>query len=405
MPILLHTADWQLGMKAAHAGPAAAAVRDARMAAARAVVAAARDHGAVAILVTGDTFEDNGVDRALVRRAADILGDAAPIPVFIIPGNHDPLVPGSVWEHPAWAEHPNITVIRHARPMPLPVLGFTLYPCPLSAKHSPDDPTAWIAAAPAAPADAPLRVGLAHGTVTGGALDGDLDYPIARDTAERLGLDYLALGHWHSTATFPARPGAPERLAYSGTHETTKFGEPRSGHAMLVQLTAPGAPPRLTAVPTGTLRWIDMKATLAGIDDVAAARRAADAVPDPARALLRVAAEGTLDPDAAEAWTTFREAAESRFLMARFDDDALAPVPGGGDPAADAGARAAWLAALPPGAPRDVAAKLMDAAAAARTAEDATAADTANAALRLLLTLARRAGAGAGAGTGAGVPA
>jgi len=68
---------------------------------ARRVVETARDAGADFILVTGDTFEDNGMDRVLVQKVADILAGFGG-PVYLIPGNHDPLVPGSVWEHPAW---------------------------------------------------------------------------------------------------------------------------------------------------------------------------------------------------------------------------------------------------------------------------------------------------------------
>ena len=69
----LHTADWQLGMKAVHAGAAAQRVRDERLTAAKRVVATAVEHEAEFIVVAGDTFEDNGIERLLVQKAADIL--------------------------------------------------------------------------------------------------------------------------------------------------------------------------------------------------------------------------------------------------------------------------------------------------------------------------------------------
>jgi type I restriction enzyme R subunit len=47
------------------------------------------------------TYKHNGVDRVLVQKVADILAGFGGM-VYVIPGNHDPLVPGSVWEHPAW---------------------------------------------------------------------------------------------------------------------------------------------------------------------------------------------------------------------------------------------------------------------------------------------------------------
>ena len=63
----LHTADWQIGMRAAHVGAAAPRVREERLSAARRVVDAARSAGAEFMLVCGDTFEDNGVDRVRGR--------------------------------------------------------------------------------------------------------------------------------------------------------------------------------------------------------------------------------------------------------------------------------------------------------------------------------------------------
>ena len=93
----LHTSDWQIGMKAESVGRMAERVREERLEAAKRVVQAARDNGAEMIVLTGDVFEDNAVDRLLVRKIGEILR-AFPRPVYIIPGNHDPLVPGSVWE-------------------------------------------------------------------------------------------------------------------------------------------------------------------------------------------------------------------------------------------------------------------------------------------------------------------
>lgn len=137
----LHTADWQIGMKASHVGEAGTRIRDERLEAARRVVGAARSAATDFILVAGDTFEDNGVDRVLVQKVADILAGFSG-PVYVIPGNHDPLVPGSVWEHPAWKSSENVRVLREETPVEIP--GGTLYPCPVRAKRSGKDPTAWI---------------------------------------------------------------------------------------------------------------------------------------------------------------------------------------------------------------------------------------------------------------------
>ena len=44
--------------------------------------------------------EDNAVDRVQVQKVADVLA-AFTGPVYLIPGNHDPFSPGSVWAPPS----------------------------------------------------------------------------------------------------------------------------------------------------------------------------------------------------------------------------------------------------------------------------------------------------------------
>ena len=137
----LHTADWQLGMKAVHVGEAGNQVRETRMAALRHAIEIARENAVDFVLVAGDAFEDNGVETFLVQSVADLLARVGR-PVYLIPGNHDPLVPGSVWEHPAWKSAENVHILREEHPVEIP--GGVLYPCPARAKHSGKDPTLWI---------------------------------------------------------------------------------------------------------------------------------------------------------------------------------------------------------------------------------------------------------------------
>ena len=91
----LHTTDWQMGMKTNLGNKTAERVREARMEAAERVIQVAQENKAGMILFAGDMFEDNAVDRSLVRKVVEILKSFGK-PVFIIPGNHDPLVPSSV---------------------------------------------------------------------------------------------------------------------------------------------------------------------------------------------------------------------------------------------------------------------------------------------------------------------
>jgi DNA repair exonuclease SbcCD nuclease subunit len=62
----LHTADWQIGMKAVHVRSAGQRVRDDCLVAARRVVQAAKNANAEFMLVARDTFDDNRGDRMLI---------------------------------------------------------------------------------------------------------------------------------------------------------------------------------------------------------------------------------------------------------------------------------------------------------------------------------------------------
>jgi len=335
----LHTADWQIGMKAQSVGEAGARVREERIAAGKRVVEAAHTNGAEFIVVAGDVFEDNAVDRVLVQRVADILGRFNG-PVFIIPGNHDPLTPGSVWEHPVWKSSANVRVLREAAPVEL--RGAVLFPCPAREKHSGADPTAWI------PSDREdgIRIGLAHGTVEGIRQD-EPDYPIPRDAVKRSGLDYMALGHWHSYATYPGSDSEPA-MAYSGTHETTKFGERDSGNVLIVEIASPGAPPMITPIRTGKLVWksIDKEARERG--DLGRSREEIEAMGNAGETLVDVRLAGLLMAEERPEIDRIQQILASRFLAGRLDVSRLRPSPGDDN----------WLSALPSGIIREAANRL-----------------------------------------------
>ncbi len=62
----------------------------------RVVLDAAKAHEADYVLLVGDIFDSNRQSPALVARCVDMLADCGR-PVVVLPGNHDPLTPDSVW--------------------------------------------------------------------------------------------------------------------------------------------------------------------------------------------------------------------------------------------------------------------------------------------------------------------
>jgi DNA repair exonuclease SbcCD nuclease subunit len=328
-------------MKCQQLGNASTRVREERLAAGRRVVQVAKDHAADFLLVAGDLFEDNAVDRVLVQKTVDIL-DSFDGPAFVLPGNHDPVVPGSVWGHPAWKSSSNVHLLLEDTPVDVP--GGILYPCPIKEKRSGRNPTAWI------PSTGPkgVRIGVAHGTVEGIVQD-EQDYPIPPDAAVRAGLDYLALGHWHSFAVYPG-PDGITRMAYSGTPEPTKFGERDSGNALVVDIPGLGSPPSITPVHTGWLSWISIEKESRESNDLARVRDEIEANVSPSTTLIQVTLSGVLSADGRDELERIEQILESRFLWGCVDASALHPSPMDNS----------WINNLPPGIIREAAVRIRD---------------------------------------------
>ncbi len=335
----LHTADWQLGMKAVQVGGAGERVRTERLKTAGRIVRLAREQAVDFILLAGDIFEDNGVERVLIQQAADLLGGAG-IPVYLIPGNHDPFVPGSVWEHPAWGSRENIRILTEEKPVAVP--GGTLYPCPVRDKFSRKDPTAWIPDA----AEVGIRVGLAHGSFEG--VGGDyLELPVPRDAASRAGLDYLALGHWHSLSLFPDSAGA-FRAAYPGTPEPSRFGERDSGKVLIVEIESPKSAPGITTMAVGGLTWQVLEEDIRKPGDLARLKEKIEGWPRPEDTLLTLKVSGFLGADEQGELVRLKEISGARFLYQDLDLSQLHPSP----------EDETWITDLPPGILQETAARL-----------------------------------------------
>ena len=75
-----------------------------------AVLAAARAARADIVLLAGDTFDNNRVPAPVLDRTGRLLADAG-VPVVILPGNHDPALPNSVFVRGGLAATPNVSII------------------------------------------------------------------------------------------------------------------------------------------------------------------------------------------------------------------------------------------------------------------------------------------------------
>lgn len=285
----IHTADLQLGMKAGQSGECAERLREARFTALERVVNLAREEEVDFVLIAGDMFEDNQIGTRTVARAVQLLQAAAPIPVFILPGNHDWWDAGSVYRRREFSEAQgeNITLLTEPAAVEF-ADGCTLYPCPVTERWSYLDPTQWI---PPREDDAGIRIGVAHGTLP--TVTEERVLPIEPDTVQRKCLDYLALGHTHGLRLFESG-----RMAYCGTPEQTSFGEEGAGSVLLVSIES-GQPPQIEVRQIGSLTWLTWEREVAEPVEEAldALRNEIHALEDGAHTLLRLRLGGTVAAD------------------------------------------------------------------------------------------------------------
>lgn len=278
----LHAADLHIGLRVTRFGAETnGRVQEARIASLDRMIRIAQTKSLDFLLIAGDLFDDNHIDGATARRTLELL-ESVRLPVYIIPGNHDPLTADSVYERPPWSRigpSSNIIVLRDTNSVAIP--GGMLYPCPLTAKNSLDDPTRTILAR--SPGDSAIRIGLAHGSLNDRPNLPPDDHLIDRHTADMKGLDYLALGHWHSPSRHADRAGVI-RTVYPGVHEPMRFrdapefgigwsayssasaadnfGDDGRGRALIVEIEHVGAPPVIEEIDTTTFEWRDETFTL-----------------------------------------------------------------------------------------------------------------------------------------------
>lgn len=264
MLTFIHTSDWHLGQTNRRLGPRAGDFAQWRLDAARRVFDLASEKKADFVVVAGDIFDSESPSPAMMKAAVEILRDA-PVPTYLISGNHDPLIEGSVWFNPTFADAlsgvKNLHLPRGGEALQINNGDAVLYTCPVTAKHTRHDSTAWIPDAPRGGNQA--RIALAHGGWKGywqSSEDSSLN-SIDDRTAQRCGLDYLALGDYHSFT--PANhPAAAERTYYSGTPEVSARDDARAGHALLVEIEKPGAVPQVTPHAVGRAQcfnWGDIQ--------------------------------------------------------------------------------------------------------------------------------------------------
>ncbi|MFO8183329.1 MAG: DNA repair exonuclease [Candidatus Aegiribacteria sp.] len=233
----LHTGDWQLGMTR-HFFSEGVGERYAqsRFDAIRELGRVAEEEECSFMLVCGDVFDSNYVDRKTVSRAVEALKNL-PVPVYLLPGNHDPLDAASVYSRSAFLERKpdHVHVIDSSDPI-LVEEGLEIVGVPWFSKRPMRDLVTPVLEGLEQSAGT-VRICAAHGIVDSLAPDPDSPELISLEASEKAisrgKIHYLALGDRHSVTDV----GETGRAWYAGTPESTDFKEVKSGFALVTRIS------------------------------------------------------------------------------------------------------------------------------------------------------------------------
>jgi DNA repair exonuclease SbcCD nuclease subunit len=155
------------------------------------VLQAAMENAADILLLAGDIFDHNRMPLAVLDQTARLLGDYGR-PVVILPGNHDPITPDSVYRRGGVAEPANVHVfgVTEGEHATFAELDLSIWGRP----HLDYMDMSPLEGAPAR--QFRWQVAMAHGHWHPGDDDPRRSWLIRDRDIAGLDADYLALGHW-----------------------------------------------------------------------------------------------------------------------------------------------------------------------------------------------------------------
>jgi DNA repair protein SbcD/Mre11 len=339
---IIHTADVHLGARHDDLGEQASAQRERQFAAFAATVDLAIAEKADLVLIAGDLFDSNVQPRRSVERVAAQLKRLATgrIRTVIVPGTHDVYDRSSIYRAydlkalaGSTPDDDWVTVLTPELPrIHLPSCDVVVHGPVFATKRAPHSPLRDLDVA-AHRGTATWQVGVIHGSIAiPGKTERD-DVVITTEEVGASGLDYLALGHWHSARQ--AKNGGTT-YAYAGAPEPVALNQDRAGKALHVQLeqTPAGKTVTVTDRQVGKTRFERLELDAAGITTQPALIDSLGRKADPDLVLdVRIVGvrpdELDLHPDEIET------ALAPRFLKMRLRDLSTPPLTEGALPSPD----------------------------------------------------------------------
>lgn len=227
---LLHTSDLQLDAPFVFLGEGGARHRAQLRETLAEIIRLAKDDDYQVLLIAGDLFNSNRPLQSTIDFVLSMLASVA-VPVCILPGNHDCYDASSVYRKASFPS--NVTVFADTLSHRIfPELDLTIYGKAILSKDVSEMPmqgllrkegTRW-------------HVAMAHGNLLLGSVE-NIARPIRPEEIASCGMDYLALGDWHSYRDCSQRK---VRACYCGAPEPMAFDQIGAGYVAGVELQEQG---------------------------------------------------------------------------------------------------------------------------------------------------------------------
>lgn len=287
------TGDWQLGMTAHYlSAEARPRFHRARLDAVKSIGEVAVDQGCEFVLVCGDVFETNQLDRAIISRTFEVLS-AFTVPVVLLPGNHDPLDAASIYDSPAFTSRQpeHVHVLRDSEPFEA-IPGVEIVGAPWFSKRPQTDLVAQATQNLAEVAPGKVRIIAGHGAVS--ILDPDRDSLATIDTDHLRSVlsedraQFVVLGDRHATYS------VTERIWYPGAPEVTSRREDDPGNILLVDIDPDTHSSSVEKMHIGDWSYLVVEEDVNSDEDVAHLEQRLADIPNKDRAAVWLILRGTL---------------------------------------------------------------------------------------------------------------
>jgi DNA repair exonuclease SbcCD nuclease subunit len=229
---ILHTADVHLDALNRSLGDRAADLRARTWEAWERVIDLATDRDVDLLICAGDLFDVAAPPRGTVDRALRGIERLARtgVGVALLPGTHDCWREQGLWDSPRMQALPdNVHLLAGRGPVsvPLPHLDAAIHGCAHRCGASGQRPLCDLRADPSAA----INIGVAHASLDRGDVKDDA--LLSSEEIAATGMDYLALGHWHTWQDVSA---GDVTAVLPGSIEVPGFGTWSPGSVALVTL-------------------------------------------------------------------------------------------------------------------------------------------------------------------------